>query len=635
MNKRVLYLSLIPLLLASCSKNATSSTSSFSSSSSEEPQVEYTSKTIKAKYLHSEYNTTTDIRFYEGSHIPYISLKEFHQLLYRGRTYQEGRDKFLITKDNNQYTIEVDGGYTATFDIKENTLTSSNLWGFKNTNLFGVGDLMNVSYDGLPFTRVKSVSSNKEPDTTIIDFHKYDMKIYGDETSIYVPITFATDLFSNENILAGAYNNQDLYFFNYTENENISSFKGDYYEPIFANAIPEDYAIYAYNELCLDYDYFLGRPGRSALERYYDLSNGLDEALQSRPLGQTIRSYLRSNSLAEFLAGSTILGYLRQDGGHSAYNPLNTTYIDSTNHLVKPEWLTDEIESRANTLINIEYSKGYEELLNIDEVFSHHYEVYRARHEQLGKPYSAIKGTETYTKDGDIAYIHIDGFMGEINLQDEWRDYYEGKTENIPFGNGKGGAVGAIHYGLTEASNDPEIKHIVIDLAANTGGSTDEMLFMICLLTGQNKFYCHNTLSNIYQTVEYEFDLNFDRIFDEHDAEVDLVQGKDVTVLTTRNGFSCGGISPIYLHEEGLFTIGENCGGGSCSIYIQFDAYGNMNRSSCPNNIVTKNGVSIDIARNTSCDHTIDFPYNQLTGYDYSELYNTATLRTLIEAHYQ
>ena len=634
MKTKYLYLALIPLLLTSCSKNNKGSSLNPSSSSQGEPQAEFVTKTISANYLNSAFNTTVDIRFYEGGHIPYISIKDFNQLLYRGRSYQAGRDKFDITKTGNKYLIEVDGGSTATFDVENNTLESSDLWAFKNTNLFGTGAIANASYDGLPFTRVKGVIFDKAPRVTTINFSNYNMKIYGDDKNVYVPITFASDLFSNENILVGAYNNKDLYFFNYTENEDIDLFKSAYYEPMFANPIEKDYAEYAYNELCLDYDYFLGRPGRSSLEVYYDLSNGLDAALQSRPLGQTIRNYLRSGNLVEFLAGSTILGYLRRDGGHSSYSPLYTSYIDETYHSVKPEWLSDDVESRATNLLNQEYDKDYEEFLYYDRTFSHHYEIYRARNQKLGKPYSSIKGTETYTKDGDIAYIHIDGFMGEIALQDEWREYYDGTRAEIPFGNGKGGAVGAIHYGLTQAKNDSDIKHIVVDLAANTGGSTDEMLFMICLLTGQNKFYAHNTLSETYQTTEYEFDLNFDKVFDEHDAEVDLVGDKDVTVLTTRNGFSCGGISPIYLHDEGIFTIGENCGGGSCSIYMQYDAFGNLNRASTPSHTVTKDGVSIDTARNTSCDHQMNFPYSTLTGYDYTSLYDTATLRALIEAHY-
>lgn len=55
--------------------------------------------------------------------------------------------------------------------------------------------------------------------------------------------------------------------------------------------------------------------------------------------------------------------------------------------------------------------------------------------------------------------------------------------------------VGAIHNGLTLASKDAEIKHLVIDLSINSGGSTDEMLFMIGMLTGSNALRERNNLS--------------------------------------------------------------------------------------------------------------------------------------------
>ena len=162
------------------------------------------------------------------------------------------------------------------------------------------------------------------------------------------------------------------------------------------------------------------------------------------------------------------------------------------------------------------------------------------------------------------------------------------------------------------------------------------MLFMIALLTGHKNFYSSNTMTDRTSTVTYEFDLNLDKVFDEKDDEMlNLLKGKDISVLTTRNGFSCGGISPIYLHDEGLFTIGEECGGGCCSIYIQYDGYGCMNRSSCPTRTITKNKVSVDEARKTVCDAKLDLPINATAGRrDYSALYDTASLRTLINNHY-
>lgn len=593
----------------------------------------YEIKQINVYYVNSENNTTCDLRYYNKSEIPYISLKDYNQLLYRGRKYPEGRDAFYVTKKKNVYTVKTATGI-ATFDTRENTLESDDLWNFKNTNLNGMDLLASVSYDGLPFTKVVKAESDGISKKTIIDLDDYGMKMYGDDKNVYVPLGFACDLFSNENILHGAYNSKDLYITNYTENEEVSSFGKDYYDPIFENPLTEEYASYVYNELCLDYDYFLGRTGRSSLERYYDLSNGLDKALDSRELGKTIKEYMQSTDLSKFLVGSSILGYLRCDGGHSNYFPLSTSYYDKERKTnVSPKWLTTEIKQEASNLLNEKTKANYEELSNYDKSFSKHSLVYKARSEKLNKVQGTLKGTDTYTKDGDVAYIHIDGFMGEIGLQNEWKDYYAGKRDTIPFGKNLGGAVGAIYNGVIEVSKDKEIKHLVIDLAANTGGSTDEMLFMIGLLTGSKKFYSYNRMTDAYVTATYAFDFNLDKVFDEKDDEMlKLLDGVDITVLTTRNGFSCGGISPIYLHEEGLFTIGEECGGGACSIYIQYDGYGNMNVASTPSQTVTKNKVSIDVARKTVCDAQLEFKING--SYNYTSLYDTNTLRELITKHY-
>lgn len=647
MKKNLLVISLFPVLLCSCGQPASSSSASTAPSgqssssqpaqSSSEPALGYKTKKINVYYPKSQFNTTCDIRYYGTSVIPYVSLKDYHKLLYRGRTFPQGRDRFDLAKNGDVYTATVAGDYTATFDIKTNKIESADLWNFKSTNLNGVGDIFAVSYDGLPFTKPKTVTFDKGPSATSIDLSKYGMTIHGDENGVYLPLAFASDLFTSENILQGAYNGKDLYITNFTENESLSSFGGQYYDQIFANPINQEYATYAYNEMCLDYDLFLGRPGRSSLEAYYDLSKGLDSALQSRPLGQTIKRYMKSTDLGEFLAGSTMLGLLREDGGHSGYTPLYVGYVDEkTQQLVSPKWMTKEVYDKAEALIQEEVGKQYEELINQDRSFSEAEAVASARETKLGKPNRPLNGTETYTKDGDVAYIHIDGFMDEIGLQNEWNKYYQGQRDTIPFGEGVGGSVGAITHGLEEAAKDTEIKHVVIDLAVNSGGSADEMMFLVALLTGSHDMYTHNLFSHRHEVATYEFDFNFDKKFDAEDEEyrVSLLQGKDISVLTTKNGFSCGGISPVYLHDEGLFTIGEECGGGSCSVYMQYDAYGNSNRASSPDVSTTKTKVSIDVARKTVCDAKLNFPASG-GARDYSALYDTANLRTLINTHYK
>ncbi len=605
----------------------------------------YKTESINVYYVDNKNNTICDIRYYNGSVIPYISLKDYNSYLYRGRKYPTGRDKFDINKNGDIYTVTVAGDYKATFDVQRNIIESDDLWNFKNTNLVGYGDNVSVAYDGLPFIRVKSVTTDKKADKTTIDLNKYDLNIYGDDNNIYVPISFASDLFSCENILQGAYNGRDLYITNFTENEQLASFGSNYYEPIFENSLNKEYASYVYNELCLNYDFFLGRPGRSSLEVYYDLSNGLDKALESRELGRTIKKYIKSTDLSEFLAGSTLLGYLREDGGHSGYSPLKTSYYDDVAKAYKsPAWNTGKVRENSYKLIDDINKKEYPELVNYDMQFNERANLRFDRKETLGKQSDTLKGKETYTKDGDVAYIHIDGFMGEVGLQNEWEDYYSGKRDTIPFGDNEGGAVGAMYYGLNEIAKDNEIKHLIIDLASNTGGSTDEMLYMIGILTGSEKFYTYNRMRNCYVTATYEFDYNFDKVFDEKDKEMqNLVKDIDISVLVTKNGFSCGGISPIYLHDEGLFTIGEESGGGSCSVFMQYDAYGNANRSSSPDLTVTKNKINVDLARKNCCDKVLEFPKKEnstlaigsmVGSLDYGILYNTSELRKLINEHY-
>ena len=611
-------------------------TSSVSSSSSIASQDEFTTKTINVYYPNATYNTTVQVRFYNKSVIPYISIKEFNALLYRGREFKQGRDRFDLVKNGDVYTCTVSGGYTATFNTLLNNMESPDLWGFKNTNYKEEGEKALVSFDGLPFVRVKGLNYDTPIQSTSINFDSYNFEIYGDNNALYIPLVFAADLFSNENILQAAYNGKDLYISNETENESIADFGGKYFEDMYSTPISQEYASLYYYEMCLDYDYFMGRPGRSSLERYYDLSNGLDAALESRPYGRLVKSYLKSTDLGEMISGASLFGYLREDGGHSFYHPYaSCTYVDNHGETRYPSWLTETIYNQVqSTVVNVYYSGQYEELKNYDRGTSYRGSLYKARRTKLGKNEGPIKGTDTYTKDGDIAYIHIDGFMGEIELRDEWDRYYKGEISSIPFGKGKGGAVGAIYNGVLQASQDKDIKHLVVDLGANTGGSTDEMLFMINLLCGSDKFYTYNTQTKNYRTTTYEFDLNFDRVFDEKDNEVrNLLKDLDITVLTTKNGFSCGGISPIYLHDEGLFTIGEDCGGGSCSVYEQYDAYGNLNRSSSPSHTVNKNRISVDVGRTSVCDSTLIFP-KLGDGLDYSSLYDTATLKSLIEQHY-
>ncbi len=593
-----------------------------------------------AYYVNSIFNEKFKYRYYEGGHVAYISIKEFNRLLYRSRTIVEGRDRFDVNKDGDVYTTTVAGGYTGIFDVKNNTFQADDLFCYKATHLSLVGIDSVSSFDGLPFIRIKDTKLLGEQQTskvTNINFSDYHMKIYGDETNVYVPITFASDLFSNGNILTGTFNGKDIYFYDYTANENPAfALNKNYWENMFSSPIEEDQAQFLYNELCLDYDNFLGRPGRSSLEQYYDLSKGLDAALESRPLGKIIKGLLTSTSIDDYMAGCYLLGVLRRDGGHTAYTPLYAYYVEDEK-AKNPDWLIKNYTSFYNKVTDISKA-NYEEIVNSCESFSHHREIYDSRERVLGKA-GTCYGEKGYTKVDDVAFIHIDGFMKEIECQKDWAAYYSHETDTLPFDKDNGGAVAITFNALKEIQKDSSIHYIALDLSANTGGSTDEMITMISLIAGadKNRFYIKNTVSGITLETDYDIDRNFDRVFDEEDNKIDYIGDKKIGVLTTRNGFSCGGISPIYLHDYGFLTIGENCGGGSCSILVKPDAYGLNYQSSSPFHTVTAEGVSIDVARNSSCDYVMNFPANQVEGktvYNYDELFDVSKLKTVIDAKY-
>ena len=67
---------------------------------------------------------------------------------------------------------------------------------------------------------------------------------------------------------------------------------------------------------------------------------------------------------------------------------------------------------------------------------------------------------------------------------------------------------------------------------------------------------------------------------------------------------------------------------------MQYDAYGNENRASTPSQTVTKNGKSIDEERLNVCDHHLTFPTDEGGSIDYRGLYDTSSLRNIIEEHY-
>ena len=637
-----LFVLVAPMLVA-CGGGTTStpassiSQSSSSQASSSEPTPSYNEKEINAHYVNKELNQKTKLRFYESTgDIPYMPIDDYYALLLKGRSEDPNRSKLTITVSGDLYTVTSTEG-TATFDVAKDTMSSDNLAFFVSTKTYATGYAGQLGTDGLPWIKAGDIDVKNDPKKTIVDFTKYHIDLFGEGKRLYLPVPTLQDLFSDSDMLVSIYNRNDLYFY-CAANEKVNAFGIEVYEPALKTDLGKNYAQYLYDEMCFDYDFLLGRPTRSSLEQYYDLSQGLDKALESRELGKLIKQYLTDGTALGYATGLDLLGRLMEDGGHTSVGPFTSIIYDAEKQkYLIPSW-QETIGNQVRETIGEIEKKGYEELVNYCQGYDHQEYMLNNRITCLGldPEISEFRGESTYKKVDSTAFIFIDDYMGDFYNSEAWKDYYDGKGE-LPYGESTGGAVASLYKGVLKAQEDSSVENVVIDLANNTGGSVDEMMYVVSLLTGDSTLYLENRMTDQRMSASFQVDRNLDTKFDEQDAAFNPLEGKKVAVLMSQNGFSCGGISPLYLHDSGIFTLGDDSGGGCCSVLYQHTGVGLRTGHSSTNAVVTKAGKKIDEARAGSCDHKFEITVTEGEDepiYDFSAFYNVPEIERLIAKHY-
>ncbi|MBE6127173.1 MAG: hypothetical protein E7182_04280 [Erysipelotrichaceae bacterium] len=627
---------LVPMLLA-CGGQ-----SSGEASSSAETET-FTEKEISVRYVDKKLDQKTKLRFYSGSKdVPYISIAEFYGLLLKGRSSDPARSKLDVKVNGSVYTVTSPSNGKAAFDVDGNIMSSDYLPFFTSTKTYASGLSAMLGTDGMPWMKVGEIKVDGKAKATTVDFDDYGINLHGDGKDLYLPLPTLQDIFSDSDLLTSLYNRQDLFIYS-AGDESTNSFGKDTYEPALKTDLGVEYATYLYNELCFDYDVFLGRPGRSSLERYYDLSKGLDHALESRPLGRLAKQYLTDGTVLGYATGLYLFGQLTADAGHTRVDPfISYVYDEATQSLAYPSWARTLLPQVSLNVTKIRRD-GYEELSNYAASYNHHEELRTNRKDVLKLTKEGtgnLRGEETYLKVNNTAFIFIDDYMGEYQNAASWKEFYAGAAE-LPYGEHVGGSVVSLYNGLLKAQKDPAVKNVVVDLASNTGGSVDEMMYVISLLTenkiGKTEFSLENRITGEHITAALQFDRNLDRKFDEKDAVFDPVKGKNVAVLMSQNGYSCGGISPIYLHDRGIFTMGDISGGGSCSVLCQHTGVGLRTIRSACDATVDKNGRKIDDAREGSCDHKFEIKTKEQEGttvLDFSAFYDIADIERVLNEHF-
>ena len=534
--------------------------------------------------------------------VPYISVADFQELMFPGTTIKVSKT------GKGEYLLE--GPYAnATVNTVSDQFTSDDYMAFTNLMDLVSEGMDNVYYDGAPYIRYSHQELTPESATVTFDFKKYGIDLRGDNNAVYFPFAILSDLYSDLYYHVAGYTGDKVVIVTDNQQESISTLEPENAERLLeAEGREEDMAAFCYAELCFVIDHFYGMPGRSPLESGIQ-NDGLDKALDTAENGPLIKQLLKSTDMEEYLTGMKGLHVLLNDGGHTNLLVDMPLY----NIITGDEEMAIEAWDEQNQKILYEYPELYitlsDFLMTLDDNKSMEIE-------------SARPSENTYYKEGNTAFLALNTF-GMTN-NEAWNDYYDGGCigETPAIDKNFLGDLSVVLDALKQASEDPEVKNLVVDLTCNLGGSLDVVMAMTALMGGQSHFYSENTLTGQRQIIYYDMDSNFDGVFDEKDKEVkyDL----NIAVLTSDIAFSCGNLFPSLMQEMGFPIIGERTGGGACAVQNFVTAEGfQFQLSSARARLTNSKWENID--GGVEPDFVID-----VSSGDYSKFYDVAVINSFI-----
>ena len=497
---------------------------------------------------------TVMLRFYNDMpNVAYVSISNFQQMMYPGTTVQ------VVPTGDHQYALTSPCG-TATVDTDKDIFESDDYEAF--TNMMGQVQpgMPNTCYDALPIIRWKSIDIQPKNVHVALDYGKYGIDIRADDTSVYFPFATIADLYIDSYMHIADYNGQTILIAPNGAYDLDDGYPKSFIAPILQETRTADMTDFSYRNLCFTLTNFFGYPGRTLLENKGLKEKGLDQALQDYgQAGQMTRTLLKSQNMYEYIAGTTTLGYLLYDGGHTYTDVTVLSSIDKESSF----WNSiDQVkkEKTAEFLkVCPEYSPIQDARVNNSMLRSN---LNKLRTEKMGQ---GVK----YYKEGSTAYCWFNSFMCDDS---GWRKFYKGEGPKPTVKDYPNDWLIALIDALQKAEADPEVKNFVLDISTNGGGSSDVVMFITSILCNKADMYYENTLTGQKIKSTYEVDRNLDGKFDEKDAEVKY--NLNFALLTSTCSFSCGNMLPALLKDYGIPLLGIQSGGGSCYVLYNPSADG-------------------------------------------------------------
>ena len=535
--------------------------------------IAYTEKEAPI-FKEADTGKTVGLRFYEDQpNVAYINIADYYHLFFPDKemTIQESGT------DADVYTV-VNATGSATVDTAEETISSEDMAAFTNVMILTQEGMDNVYLDGAPYVRVEDTQYTPEKSLVTYDLSEYQIDIRADDRGLYLPIATLCDMYSDLVYHSAFYDGTKVYVED-TNEDNAPYMTDPDYENDNYTAVqrPADLADFTYRELCFAIDHFYGLPGRCVLNDAV-AEKGLDQALTDfGPAGEETKRLIRSTDMGEYLAGMNYLNYFFYDGGHTFIFP---GYMGES-------LMSEELKERYTAVRNDhseleELYKGA--LLEFSSLSEENSGKKALRDAAYGKDV-------TYVKRGDTAVCVFDTFSAaDINAMS---DYLAGKTKELPVNGGD--PIAIFLDALRQASEDEEVRNLVIDVSNNLGGSADIVAAMSAVILGDKGSSI--TFDSVFTGQKcreiFTVDRNFDGKFDEKDKEVDY--DLRFGILISRESFSGGNLLPFTMKDNGVLVMGEKSRGGSCAVQRMATADGYMFWiSSARFRMTDKNGSNID-----------------------------------------
>lgn len=549
--KKVLIISIIPLLLAGCK---------LWNINVEKDPAQYKDKKVNLYREAGKIDKKISLRFYEKTpNVPYISVDHY---------FKEFFDTVLY-RTRNEYTfsyLKASNVYIA-FDSKKNIFSNKNLNIFDSHPDFksNTGEIF-LKYNGIDNTKDKE---------QVINLNNYSIDVHDDGYNAFLPLTLLSKLFGGKMLYNITYNGKDVYVLDYqpeiVDVPTKGSTFGEQYFSYLNNTDttrPKDLVKYTYNELCFAFDNLRGYTKQLVLGDENLLSLGLNKTLER--YAPKTKEYLLSTNKIDYLEGMSSLFFGVGDGGHtgilSDFEALNT----ATNRQSEEEFVNlqdramEPFKKRTRASGSIVLSR-ISKSLNNQSPFNYHYD-----------------------EDNKISYIIFNKFVVDY---DGWDNFYKG-LGNVPV---ETDTYAFVRQSLYKALEDGA-ENVVLDISFNGGGNSFALEGIIGLLNqAKSDFSFYDTCNKYKLTEHHLIDINLDNKFNNLDkVEADKFKSLNIGVLTSYYSFSCANLLPAMLKNLGYKIIGDQSGGGSCAISVETTADGIEFQRSTYVCFVDKDGNNVD-----------------------------------------